>query len=325
MATTKGAAMQERFLYHSFPRRDRNSAVEIDTGCKVLSLIRDAGLLLAPEVVKWQYSHADGTSPRKQEIQQTRVCFTELSPSELPRHAESFGHFALEFRIDMLKGLGAIPVFYIPQGVAGTPAELGSMLVMQSIDAAVLAGRLAQVKQDIEAAPSVITARREWKFGSDTQKLFSLDVAETSRVIEALTYALTPPDMLFHGLMGLLYMFYPADDVSHDDALAYYRQREWRIARNFAIRGEDVMRRPSEELIKRALNIDATFWGDEFPRGSGSRRRRAEQLLVYQGIGGKRIIEMVNRVIVPPQAVERAQDILKGLNPPPPVVSLAEF
>jgi hypothetical protein len=126
---------------------------------------------------------------------------------------------------------------------------------------------LAQVKQDIEAAPSVITARREWKFGSDTQKLFSLDVAETSRVIEALTYALTPPDMLFHGLMGLLYLFYPADDVSHDDALAYYRQREWRIARNFAIRGEDVMRRPSEELIERALNIDATFWGRRISAG----------------------------------------------------------
>jgi hypothetical protein len=319
--------MQERLLYHSFPRRDRNSAVEIDTGCKVLSLIRDAGLLLAPEIVKWQYSHADGTPPRKQEIQQTRVCFTELSPSELPRHAENFGHFALEFRIDVLKGLGAIPVFYIPQsgGVAETPAELGSIVVMQSIDAAALVMRLAQMKQDIEAAPSPTSGRRDWTFGSDTQKKFSLDVEETRRVIEALTYGLTPPAMLFHGLLGLLHLFYPADDVIHNDDLAYYRQREWRIGRNFAIRGEDVMRLPSAELIERVLNIDGAFWGDEFPRGSGSKKRRAEQLLVYPGIGGKRIIEAVNRVIVPPGAVERAKTIMQGLNSSPPVISLADI
>src|SRR5271165_6017221 len=99
--------IEERFLYHSFPRRGSNSAVEIETGCKVLSLIRDVGLLLAPEAVKWQYTHADDTPPRIQEIWQRRISFTELLPSELPRHAETFGHFALEFRIDTLKSLGA--------------------------------------------------------------------------------------------------------------------------------------------------------------------------------------------------------------------------
>jgi hypothetical protein len=318
---------QERFLYHSFPRRSRNSTVEIDTGCKVLSLIRDAGLLLAPEMVKWQYSHADGTPPRTHEIQQTRICFTDLSPSELRRHAENFGHFALEFRIDALKSLGAIPVFYIPQPGASAepPAEGGSIVVMQAIDAAVLIGGLARVKQDIEAASSSTSGRRDWLFGSDSQRLFSLDVAETRRAIEAFTYGLTPPDMLFHGLMALLYLFYPADDVIRNDELTYYRQREWRIGRNFAIRGEEVMRRPSAELIERVLNIDRAWWGEEFPRGSGSMERRVEKLLVYPGIGGKRIIEMANRVIVPQEAVERAKTILKDLNPSPPVISLADI
>ena len=60
------AVDKERFFYHSFPRRGSNTDAEIDKGCKILSLICNAGLLLAPEVVTWQYPHADGSPPRTQ-------------------------------------------------------------------------------------------------------------------------------------------------------------------------------------------------------------------------------------------------------------------
>ena len=40
------ADIQERFLYHSFPRRGRETDAEITKGCKVLSLIRQVGLVL---------------------------------------------------------------------------------------------------------------------------------------------------------------------------------------------------------------------------------------------------------------------------------------
>jgi hypothetical protein len=316
--------MEERLLYHSFPRRNRNSATEIENGFKVLSLIRN-GLVLAPESLKWRYSHADGTPPRGHEIKQTRICFTELSPSELPKHAESFGHFALEFRFDTLKGLGAIPVFYIPQtsGEVGEGAELGSTAVMHLIDAMILVMRMRDMKKTLDRAAAASLIRLDdWEAGWQNPRMFSLDVAEGRQIIEALTYALTPPESLENAIAALLNLFYPADDVARNAALRYYRQREWRIFGNFAVKDEEVMRAPSSELIDRLLDIDAEFWGEEFPKGSGSGKRRAEEVFVYPGICGNPIIETVNRVIVPQEAVEKAKNILKVLKQPPPVVSL---
>jgi hypothetical protein len=307
----------ERFFYHSFPRRGHNSDGEIEKGCKILSLIGSVGLVMAPEILKWSYPHADGSPPREQETIQRRVCFTELAPRELVEHAKLFGSFALEFNLDTLKAMGAMPVFYIPQATAGEGTgvtSLGSTLVIQLIDAMVLTMRLAGVKKNLDDAPLVTQGQFDAVFGFEKPKTFSLDVAETRRVLEAFTFALTPPDMLEQALTGVLSCFYPADNVRDNQALAYYRQREWRIAWNLAVQGEEIMRRPSDEMIERLLQIDAEFFGRDFPTASGT-RRLAEEALVFSGIGGKRIIDMVNRVIVPRAAVPLAAAILAGVAP----------
>ncbi len=88
----------ERFFYHSFPRRGRGSDGEIGKGCKILSLICDAGLVLAPEIVPWSYPHADGSPPRRQQTIQRRICFTELAPNELIEHAKEFRTLCLGVR-----------------------------------------------------------------------------------------------------------------------------------------------------------------------------------------------------------------------------------
>jgi hypothetical protein len=320
------ATQRERFFYHSFPRRGSNTGVEMDKGCKILSLICDAGLLLAPKVVKWEYSHADGSPPRKQEYIQRRVCFTELSPSDLIEHAQNFGLFALEFEIDVLKGMGALPVFYIPRATSADASEinsLGSVPVMQTIDAMVLAMRLAGVKQNLGGTPEVVEGRFDNTFGFDKLKTFSLDVQETRKALEAFCYGLTPPDILQHGIVGLLGCFYPADNLRDNNALAYYQQREWRISGNFAVRGEEVMRRASDEVIGRLLDIDAEFFGRDFPTPWA--KRLAEEALVYPGFGGKRVIQMVRRVIVPREALDRASATVARLAPDVPVVCIEEL
>ncbi len=220
--------MLERFFYHSFPRRGRGTDSEIEKGCKILSLICDAGLVLAPEVLAWNYPHADGTPPREAQYIQRRICFTEIPPSELIDHAKEFGSFALEFRVDTLKQMGAMPVFYIPRamqidGIGVT--SLGSTLVMQSIDAMVLMMRLAGVKKNLDDAPYVRHGRFDVTTGFEKPRTFNLDVPETRKTLEALSYALTPFDMLEHALTGLLSCFYPADNLRDNKALAYYRQR----------------------------------------------------------------------------------------------------
>ena len=313
---------RERFFYHSFPRRGNNTDAEIDKGCKILSLICDSGLLLAPEVIKWQYPHANGSSPRTQTYIQRRVCFTELAPGDLSEHAEIFGRFALEFEIDVLKGMGALPVFYIPQATTTEPSEisnLGSVLVNQIIDAAMLAMRLKEVKILVDAAPD--GTRLDTTTGVNKFKNFSLDAKETRNTLEALGYGLTPPDMLEQSLYGLLHCFYPADNLRDNKALAYYRQREWRISHNFAIRGEEVMRRVSDEVIGRLMEIDAEFFGRDFPTAAG-RSSLARESWIYPGFGGKRVLQMVRRVIVPSPVVARAKEILANFPSLPPVVSI---
>lgn len=321
-------APAERFFYHSFPRRGRSTDTEIQKGCKILALICEAGLLLAPEVVKWKHPHADGSAPREQEVIQRRICFTELAPDELGRHAEEFGNFSLEFDIDTLKHLGALPVFYIPQSTSGDEGgvtSLGSTLVIQSTDAMVLATRCAGLAQMLAEAPDVNHGRFDCTVGFQNPKTFSLDVAETRRTLEALLFAITPPDMLEHGLTGLLSCFYPADNLRDEKALAYYRQREWRIAWNYSIgEGDEVMRLPSDQLLDRLLEIDAEFFGRDFPTPQGT-KRLGETAYLFPGIGDKKIIQMVRRVIVPRAAISIVQPILARFATSVPIVCIEDM
>lgn len=314
---------EHRFFYHSFPRRGRGTDQEISIGCAILSLIRNAGLVLAPEVVTWKYPHADGTPPRQTEILQQRVCFTELRPDELAGHAEKFGRFALEFTIPTLKALGAIPVFYIPraQGAASGAESVGDTLVIQLIDAMILVTRIAEIRRVIaESGPPAGIIPCEFGFKETGNRKFDLDVGELLRVTDALTYAITPPDMLMRALEGVQRFFYPADDEKRDEILGYYREREWRIAGNIAIRGEEIMRLPSPEIIDRLVGIDPEFYGREFPPNTG--KRLAESILVLPGIEAKRLVQFVNRIIVPEEAIDKVAGLFKGEADAPPIVAL---
>ncbi len=315
----------ERYFYHSFPRRGRATEGEVAKGCEILTLIADAGLLLAPEVVVWQYPHANGTPPREQSYIQRRVCFTELTPAELPEHAREFGSFALEFETETLKRMGAMPVFYVPQAV-GTEADgrssLGSTMVIQSMDAMVLMMRLAGVAEALAQAND--GDQFNCTFGFQNLKTFGFNVSELRRFVDAFTYAITPPDMLQYGLEGLLSCFYPADNLRDNKELAYYRQREWRIGWNFAYQGEELMRRPSSELVDRLLRLDADFFGRPFqtPRGES---RLGEESYVYPSLDDTKIIQLVRRVIAPQDAMAQVARILTQFAPDVPLVCIDDL
>jgi hypothetical protein len=68
----------ERYFYHSFPRRMRATTAEIEKGCQILSIMRDVGLVMAPEVVTWGYEHADGSGVHAKYRCQ---CFSNLEVS----------------------------------------------------------------------------------------------------------------------------------------------------------------------------------------------------------------------------------------------------
>lgn len=119
-------------MYHSFPRRGKG---EVEKGLKILESIAERGLLLTPELVNWPGEiKANGRRGHPVTAYQKRVCFTNLRRDELPTHAETFGKFALEFDVSTLRGLGAVPVFYVPvsaeedAGLSGVGAAFVSRL-----------------------------------------------------------------------------------------------------------------------------------------------------------------------------------------------------
>src|SRR5260370_6526900 len=221
----------ERYLYHCFPRRGASTPAEAEKGCAVLASIRDFGLLLVPEAIEWKQPSVDGTT-RVFSVLQTRACFTDLSPGELSRHAEKFGHFALEFEFGTVRSLGAVPVFYVPQPTSN-PSDgnaVGVALIGIAMDARAIIDRISMLDGMLKGP---VPAAQRLNFGvgfarSPTNRgVFNIDTSEARKLLEALGHGVTPLPALSAGAAALLNFFYPADDVPRDQLLEYYRQREW--------------------------------------------------------------------------------------------------
>ena len=108
--------IQNRNFYHNFPRIRPGYDHEkiLKDGLKILKSIQKIGLVLAPELVEWKQVLVDGNT-RSTIVRQNRISFTELSSGEIGEHGEKFGPFSLEFEIETLRRLGALPVIYMPQ------------------------------------------------------------------------------------------------------------------------------------------------------------------------------------------------------------------
>jgi hypothetical protein len=209
LGTHKHPAFEERFFYHSFPRRGGTAAEEIEKGCRILTAIRDFGLLLVPQFIEWSQPSAGGASPRIFPVLQNRVCFTELSPNELPGHAEKFRQFAVEFETETLRSLGAVPVFYVPQPSANPSdgSAVGTALLAIAMDSQAVLFRLAYLAQILNG-PLPVEDRFGFDVGfsrsSEGPGQFMLSRDETRTILAAIGYAVTPWDNLNAGSQTLL-------------------------------------------------------------------------------------------------------------------------
>lgn len=321
--------MDNRYFYHSFPRRTINEPEENAIGLNILNSICDSGLLLTPEITKWKHQHADGSNPRVEELLQKRICFTELSPKELINHANNFGHFAIEFEIDALKKMGAIPVFYIPDILNGDKkgAEVGSILLIQLQDISQLIVRLKIVEefQKLQNVPSKLPLNIDYPQNPSISKSFEIDTIESWKLIEAITHGLTPLSMLSSSIDSLSNFFYPADNQKHNKSLDYYRQREWKICLNLIFDGNaEMIRKLSESEKNNLLLIDPSF----FSKTISFQNREikiVEECSVFSNFESAHPLEYANRIIVPEALQDSAKKILSKLNKPPKVISLNDL
>ena len=281
---------------------------------------------MVPEQIEWKQPHADGSPPRVLRILQRRVCFTELAPRELSEHAEKFGTFALEFDVDVIRRLGALPVFYVPDPSmqVADGSGIGAALVAMALDARAVIARMTGLQEIFDGAATVAEKLKfstSFTANPDCKQNVTLDTAEARKLIAALGHGLTPLGGLNSGLGALLNFFYPADNRKGDGLLDYYRQREWRIACEFDVLGQKIVREVAPSEREQIVQIDSEFFAQTIDSDCGLVERLSKSLIL-PGLNGKRVIEMVRRVIVPTGALEHAKSILSAIDNAPPVVDL---
>ena len=144
---------ESRYFYHSFPRRGESDDDHVH-GLAILSSVLRSGLLLTPELIPLREGLVDGTSSEIAILQQKRICFTELAPSELAAHAETFGLFALEWELATLPAMGACPVFYVPLVESSDDLSgVGAAMLMRLGEAQAVLERLEVLAEAVSDMP----------------------------------------------------------------------------------------------------------------------------------------------------------------------------
>lgn len=303
--------LQRRFFYHSFPRRGRDHGDTNHKGLAVLTSIAKSGLLLTPERTEWSEFLHNGKRSKPVEVFQKRICFTELAEHELAAHAKMFGPFALEFSIENLRLLGAIPVFYMPPP-GGEERALGGI-------AAALIARLADIQLLLTRLTDLANLSRRTSNKAESLQVTRDGIAAgTTRctigaaedLLAVLSHEIQPPHQLLNAVRALGGFFYPTEDLTYTGELAYYRQREWRIIANMIHRGVEIARDLVDDEKMTACAIDAEFFERRmrFPTGE---HRRVDQCKYIGQVDGRSVLDWAHRIIVPDDVVEEASDVVR--------------
>lgn len=293
----------------------------MNKGLTILRFMKEMGLLLTPEITEWPEVPAKGSPSESWYVATKRCSFTELAPPELLQHAEFFGRFAIEFDIQVLRSLGAIPVFYLPRTSGGNAAAetLATALVTCIGEIEVLLDRLSQ----LEKLGRSNSNNNEQFLVTENEIMISgtrCSVGGVKALLSYLTEGMQPVVKLWAAIKALSGFFYPVEDLKYTELLGYYQQREWRILANMAKDRVELTRSLEAGELESLLALDPEFFGEQllFPTG---KYRRVDQCKLFERIDGKPIIRHARRVIVPAVAVARAKEILNEPSDPP-VVSL---
>jgi hypothetical protein len=299
-------APEPRFFYHSFPRRSVGAPSA--RGVSILRSILENGLLLTPEAVHWTDPTAAPPNNRV-EAQQRRACFTELAQSELAKHGEFFGNFALEFEIHTLRKMGAMPVIYIPDQVSSeeTLDQMGTSFLAHLASAAHIVETLLAVKR---FGPGALPITLSFKDGRTIIQHFSGSEANALKQFVGLLEAGDgiPLERVDGALRCIASIFYPTERVGVDEWLHYYRQREWRIFSGLYKNDVSIASWLSEAQVDQLMKIDGEFFGRIIEWSGGQFTRASKcQYLCWESLDAGR--DNIRRVIVPPSSYSQCLNL----------------
>lgn len=338
---------ENRFMYHSFPRR-KNGDQTNERGLAILRLIVEHGLLLTPELETWRDRKLDRSEPEEIFVASKRCCFTEIAEDELARHAEYFGAFALEFETRVLCDLGAMPVFYIPRTTDSDGYGVGAAIVTQLAHVQELAERVNAFRQFAMAAGGphpdapvlvrrdhdgnlligvpngpVLTIPKEILDRAAKNPSFRLEVGENLvplgmsagtllSLFNVLTWGIHVPDVLVGAIQSLGSLFYSTERID-DPFLSHYRQREWRIIGNMKKDGVELTKPVGSELRAELIALDSDFFGKKLPFRTGPAARVDQTQVFGETQLGKHVSKCLRRIIVPSDVLAAAVKITKHL------------
>ena len=321
--------MDQRSFFHSFPRpRGETVADAMKKGLRVLELVMNFGLILAPETVVWRLPQVDGTD-REIEVEMCRICFTELGETELPAHSERFGAFALEFSISRLRQMRALPVIYMPQSVSADQgfSNAGSLLVAMLGHVKYTLDQLENlrrhtdeewVKANVVGATSIqddaVFDLRNTNDSGSISATYKIPMNTTRDLLAFVGFQNAPMWMLRNSLEFLENLFYPTDNEESEELLVYYRQREWRIAPGLSVDGSTLERELTVEEKCRVIEVAPDFWTHEIRR-RGISLRRIDAAKIIDHLDGRPVHEQICSVIVPAGALDDAKRIVNGRIP----------
>ena len=287
--------MHDRYFYHCFPRRSGTD--DLTRVMSVLSSILERGLLLTPERISLRESLADGNTGPESFILQKRLCFTELTPSELVSHCKVFGPVAIEWKIPTLIEIGAVPVFYVP--LRETPLSndgIASSMLLRLGEIQELLSRLESLQQ--VAARSTNSAEVLNVTRNGVVANTSCTVSAARDLLQHLGTDIQPIGSLTAAVRFLFGYYYPTENLKYTGPLGYYRQREWRLLANGVNRGTPITEEVSPRDIEALIGMDQQFFGREldFPTG---RQTIAQQCHLMRSFRGVPILMSASRIIVP--------------------------
>ena len=314
----------DRNFYHSFPRirHGDNHETILKDGLKILKSVHDIGLILAPELVEWKQLLVDGTT-RSTIVRQNRISFTELAVDEVKEHGKKFGPFSLEFKVDTLRRLGALPVIYMPRYFSDNShfSSLASTIVGEISDIKYTVTLLHQLSQmlninylkTLDSSAETISPDAVFNLQNGDEKEgivqnTAIPFKNIEGILKYIGYKNAPFELMIGVLNAVQSLFYPTDSEIGETSLNYYRQREWRLIGGFALKNIPQSRTltPAEKVS--LAKINSFFWNKELNDGKIS-LKRIDEATVINSYDDNPIKDAIAHIYVPDKAFDEAREL----------------
>ncbi len=331
-----------RLLFHAFPGPSRGSLSErqttADLGIAQLDLMMRYGLLLTPEHLHIPKNDAAvNREPPKKDFRQARACFTLVeNREELWRntrldeygqptsHVGLFGEFAVGIDPIRARELGAIPAIYFYSGGDSAHARVSHeiLFTLRELRSVAIALARLEAKARIEGRDTLDAATLDavgYVLDGDPivrERIEAADHHSARAAVDLLDTDRRPAWNLVDWIDGMLDLFQTADSRHCPESLAYYHEREWRIAPLFSsgvrcrrlkvekANGEKELPAWVRELRGKLLSIDRDFFSEEV----------LDDSVILHGTHDQTFFDFVEEIVCPAEAAAGVANVLQSRN-----------